>query len=257
MTSQRWAEDSARYRLSANAALDLPYGSGDRHRYDLFVAAGAGEPVAVYIHGGYWQRGDRRDYSCMARVLNERGLTVAIPSYTLCPGETIAGIVGEMREFLRALWQKTGRRPVVVGHSAGGHLAAALMATNWSTIEGVPADLVAGAYAISGVFDLPPLIPTTLNTALRLDAGTARAASPMFWQPPSRECRFVAAVGGLESAEFLRQSLDLAEVWSRAGVKAECVVVPQANHFTVVDELVRAESATVDRIVGFAQAAHR
>ena len=218
--AQRWAEDSLRYRNAGHATLDIPYGAGERQKFDLFIAAGAGEPVVVYIHGGYWQRGDRRDYSCIAQGLNARGVTVAVPSYTLCPAETVSGIVAEMRECLRVVWQKTGRRPVVVGHSAGGHLAAAMLATNWSTVQGVPADLVKAAYSISGVFDLPPLIGTTLNTALRLDANTARAASPMFWHPPTRECRFVAAVGGLESSEFLRQSLDVDPRPQRQAIKS-------------------------------------
>ena len=250
---ERWLDASTQYRASSNATLDVSYGKGDKCQYDLFAARGAGDPIAVYIHGGYWQRGDRKGYSFVARTLNERGVSVAIPSYTLCPGQTIAGIVGEIRQCLTVLWQRTGRRPVIIGHSAGGHLAAAMMATNWSSIGGVPSDLVAAAVSISGLFDLPPLIETSLNTALRLTHDAARAASPIFWQAPSRDCRIIAAVGGLESPEFLRQSLDLVEVWSRAGVKAECVVVPSTNHFTVVDELVRPDSAMLARVVAMAK----
>ena len=249
---QRWIEAAAWYRATARATLDVAYGPGERQRYDLFSGGRTRAPLTVYIHGGYWQRGDRKDYAFVARALNERGIDVAIPSYTLCPAVPVHAIIADMRQLLVELWQTTGRRPVVVGHSAGGHLAAAMLATNWQTIAGAPADLVTSAYSISGVFDLPPLIGTSLNAALNLSADSARAASPMFWQPPPATARIVAAVGGLESAEFLRQSLDLVDAWSGAGVKAECVVVPATNHFTIVDEMARAESAMVTRIAEFA-----
>ena len=135
-------------------------------------------------------------------------------------------IVGELRAFLGALWQRTAVHPLVIGHSAGGHLAAAMLATDWSTVPGVPADLVRASYAISGVFDLPPLVGTSLNDALRLTPEAARAASPLFWPPPLKERAFAAAVGGLESEEFLRQSRDITQAWQQAGLAAEEVIVP-------------------------------
>ncbi len=249
---QRWSTAARQACSATNAILDLSYGPGERHRYDLFTCGNAGAPLAVYIHGGYWQRGDRKDYSFVAPALNAHGIDVAIPSYALCPTVPIATIIADMRDFLVRLWQEKKRRAAIVGHSAGGHLAAAMLATNWQAIAGAPSDLVRGAYALSGVYDLPPLIDTSLNAALQLNTETARAASPLFWQPPSATTHMIAAVGGLESAEFLRQSLDLTEAWSRAGVKAECVVVPATNHFTIVDELTRADSAMVARILGLA-----
>lgn len=251
----RWADHSARFRSSADGELDQPYGPDLRHRYDLFMPSGwlsDGTPLVVYIHGGYWQRGDRTDYSFVAETLVGKGAAVALPSYTLCPEATVAQITDEMRQFLCALWQRTSRRPVVVGHSAGGHLAAAMMATDWSR-HGAPADLVGAAYAISGVFELEPLIPTSLNEALQLTPETAREASPLLWPRPPADRTFVAAVGGAESQEFLRQSLDLVAAWSAAGVKAECVVVPNADHFTVVDELNRPQSAMIQRILQLAR----
>jgi arylformamidase len=127
------------------------------------------------------------------------------------------------------------------------------LATNWGRIDGVPADLVCAAYAISGVFDLLPLISTSLNEALRLDADTARAASPLYWPPPPTDRTFVAAVGGLESREFLRQSHDMARAWSCAGIKAESAVVPDRNHFTILDEIAGRESAMLVRLVKLAR----
>ena len=252
----RWAKASEAYRRDAKVEIDQSYGSGARHRYDLYRpgAGGGNAPLVVYIHGGYWQRGDRKDNGFVAKELNARGVAVAVPSYSLCPAVGIMDIVAELRQCLKAVWEKTKQRPVVVGHSAGGHLAAAMLATDWSKVAGAPADLVKSAYALSGVFELAPLLPTSLNEALKLDPGKAREASPLLWPAPPKERTMVAAAGGEESQEFIRQSLELAAAWSRAGVKAECVIVPGANHFTIVEELANPESAMLARIAGLAKA---
>ncbi len=246
--AERWLLLSSAYRLAGNTELDQPYGARERHRYDLFHAEAADAPLVAYIHGGYWQRGDRKDYSFVARELNAAGVTVAIPSYTLGPAVSVMESAEEMQACMAALWRKTGKRPMVIGHSAGGHLTAEMLARSWNQ-PGVPADLVRYGYAISGVFDLAPLIDTSINEALGLTKGTARAASPLFRAPPAKGRRMVAAVGGAESEEFLRQSRELAEAWSRVGVDATCEVIAGANHFTVVDELVRPDSDMLKRIV--------
>jgi arylformamidase len=253
----RWLSASAAARSGLGGERDVPFGPGERHRFDLFHARGsaaASLPLVVYIHGGYWQSRHGHDFAFVAPALVAQGLAVAVPSYDLCPAVSIGDIIGQMRAFLVALWQRTRQRPVVVGHSAGGHLAAALLATDWTKAGGgVPADLVRSAYAISGVFDLAPLIPTSLNAALKLSPEQARAWSPVLWPAPAKDRTLVAAVGGAESQEFIRQSLDIASLWSAAGVKAESVVVPLANHFTIVDDLARPESAMVARIAGLAR----
>jgi arylformamidase len=165
----------------------------------------------------------------------------------------VMDIVAELRLFLAAIWKKTNKRPVVTGHSAGGHLTAAMLASDWRKVAGVPADLVRAGCAISGVFDLPPLIGTSINDAVRLDAQSARAASPLFWPPPPKDRALVAAVGGLESSEFHRQSRDLAQAWARTGVKTEYLPVPATNHFTIVDELTKPDSALFTRVLSLAQ----
>src|SRR5215831_914924 len=243
----RWQTASAAYRAAARADLDQTYGPGDRHRFDLFLAGEANAPLVVYIHGGYWQRGDRTDYAFLAQALNARGLDVALPSYALCPTVSVMDIVAALRAFLVALWGKTGKRALLTGHSAGGHLTAAMLATDWSTVAGVPTDLVRTGIAVSGIFDLGPLVGTSLNDALGLDAAAARAASPLLWSPPPAGRVLVAAVGGAESTEFLRQSRELATCWQSAGVCCQYLEVPGANHFTVVDELVNADGGLASK----------
>ncbi len=245
----RWQAASAAYRQAARAELDQPYGAGERQRYDLFQAGPATAPLVVYIHGGYWQRGDRKDNSFVARELNAAGIDVALPSYSLCPAVSVMQIVEELRLCLAALWAKTRKHPVVVGHSAGGHLTAAMLATDWSRIAGVPADLVRAGCPISGVFELAPLIATSINDLVGLDRPSAEAASPLLWPAPPKGSTMVAAVGGDESGEFHRQARIIAEAWAQAGLKTDYLPVPGTNHFTIVDELANPASALFGRVV--------
>ena len=254
----RFMAESAQTRDELAATLDIAYGPGERQRYDLFHATAntPRAPLVVFIHGGYWAALCRRDVSFVARAFVSQGLAVAIPSYSLCPTVTVGDIIVEMRTFLAALYLATGQRAVVVGHSAGGHLAACMLATDWSTVSGAPAALVGAAYAISGVFELEPLIPTSINAPLHLDIATARAASPLLWPAP-QSGTLVAAVGSNESSEFLRQSRAMADAWGRAGVATEFYAVPGADHFTVLDPLTDPASPMSQRIAELARSVAR
>jgi arylformamidase len=175
--AERWKVASAAYRETAHAELDLRYGPGDRHRNDLF-SADRDAPHVVYVHGGYWQSGDRKLYSFLAEGLNARGLTVAVPSYSLCPSVSVLDIVGELRGFLAVLWKRTRVHPLVVGHSAGGHLTAAMLATDWRDVPDVPGELARGGIAISGIFDLQPLVSTSINGAAVVSISRRRERRP-------------------------------------------------------------------------------
>lgn len=251
----RWRAASAAVRHGPRAALDQPYGPGDRQRYDLFAAGEPAAPLVVFIHGGYWRKGDRQDYAFVARALTAAGLDVAVPSYSLCPEVSVLQIIDELRGCLAALWRATRQRPVVVGHSAGGHLTAAMLATDWGHVPGVPDDLVRAGCALSGVFELAPLIATTINADVRLDRDTAAAASPLFWRPPPPDRTLVAAAGAHETSEFHRQSRTMAAAWARAGLQTEYLSIAGANHYTVVDELTRPDSALYNRVVALARPA--
>jgi arylformamidase len=139
---------------------------------------------------------------------------------------------------------------LVYGHSAGGHLAACMFATDWAA-HGLPDQLVPAAISISGLFDLSPLVHTSMNADLRLDETSARAVSPLGWPAPSRG-RFDAMVGGEESAEFLRQSRTIVEAWQAVGGGAHYQEVAGTNHFTVIDALADPMSAMSARVAELA-----
>jgi arylformamidase len=245
-----WVRDAAAYR-ERNARRVIPYGPGVRNIIDFFPAEHDG-PIVVFIHGGYWQAFDGSSFSHLAAGLNAHGISVAIPSYDLCPKVTVDRIIGEMREASREL-ARLARPLVISGHSAGGHLAACMLATDWPAFDpALPEDLVTAAYAISGLFELEPLVATSINNALRLDQTTARAASPLFWKAPARGS-LDAVVGENESAEYFRQSRTIVERWGAAGVATRFGTVPDANHFTAIAPLADPQSPMVLRLKELAE----
>jgi arylformamidase len=240
-----WARDAAAYRAQ-HAPRSIVYGPGARNTIDFFPGDDNG-PILVFIHGGYWQALDGSCFSHCARGLNAHGVSVAVPTYDLCPQVTIDAIIQQMRAATREL-ARLGRPLVISGHSAGGHLAACLLATDWPAYDAALAkDLVIAAYAISGLFDLTPLVVTSINKALRLDEAAARAASPLFWKPPV-DARLDAVVGGNESAEYFRQSRTIVERWGEAGVATRFGAIPDANHFTAIAPLADPDSPMVRRL---------
>ena len=184
---------------------------------------------------------------------NARGLTVAVAGYELCPQVSIATIIEQMRGACLYLWRKQHKRIFVYGHSAGGHLAACMVAQDWKAFASdAPADLVPAAYAISGVFDLTPLVHVSQNQDLRLDEAEARRVSPLHWKVPAGR-HFDAAVGGAELNEFLRQSIAIVDGWRSRGVETRYEEIRGANHFTALDPLSDPDSAMTKRVVELAQ----
>jgi arylformamidase len=237
-----WARDAAAFREGwAEKELSIAYGVGERERLDLFRPGPGGDwPVAVFIHGGYWQALDRSFVSHCARGLLARGVAVAVPSYDLCPGVALRAIVEQMREAVGLLHRRGAARVLAMGHSAGGHLTAMLMATDWAQ-RGMPADFVARGVAISGVFELWPLLGTSIGARLGLDEAEARALSPALLARPAGAALH-AVVGGAESDEFRRQTREFAARWG--GTAEELAGL---DHFTVLEPLADPGTALVER----------
>jgi arylformamidase len=244
----RWAEQATATRRLRACLIDLPYGATRDETLDLFPARGDAAPLLVFIHGGYWRSLDKSDFSWIAPAFVAEGIAVALLNYGLAPRTPMEDIV---RQVLRAVAWLHGRaehygidrsRIYLSGHSAGGHLTAMAMAALWPVLDPeLPADLVKGGLAISGLYELAPLLLAPfINDDLQLTPARATRLSPALL-PPATAAPLITAVGALESSEFQRQNALIGQRWRRNVVRD--VPLPGCNHLTVCDELARPGSA--------------
>ncbi len=235
----RWQAEAAAFRAAhPQSELGIPYGPTPRQALDLFWPGTARDgPVTMFVHGGYWQRLDRSGFSHLASGLLAHGVAVAMPSYDLCPAVSLAMLVEQVRDAAAFLARRHGGGMLAAGHSAGGHLAAMLLATDWAA-RGLAAPAIRTALPISGLFDLEPLTHTSVNDALGLNAAEARRLSPLFLPRPAGVLH--AVVGGEEGVEYTRQTSSIAEAWG-----GTWEAMPGRNHFTVIEPLGDPESALV------------
>lgn len=244
----RWADKSARTRSSMICYLDRQYGGSSGEMLDIFPARKGDGTCMMFIHGGFWRAMDKQDFSFLAPALVDAGVSLVSVNYELCPRVSIEEIVKQMLRASAWLWRHAEDygmdqdRLYVAGHSAGGHLAAMMMAALWPVYEkDLPRDLYKGALALSGVYDLRPIVQVDwLNPDLGLDEASALQVSPAYL-PPATRAPIVAAVGSRESSEFKRQNALLSARW-RSAVTAD-IEVSGADHFTILDELCNQSSA--------------
>jgi arylformamidase len=238
----RWEQASELARAKLSRRLDVRYGSGPCETLDVFPSPQAGAPVLVFIHGGYWRALDKRDVSFVAPSFVQDGVMVVVPNYALCPAVDIETIVLQMVDALAWTYRHAGlyggdpKRIVVAGHSAGGHLATMMLSCRWPAVAtGLPAKLVRSALSISGLYELDPVqhVPF-LKEDLRLNPAQVRKLSVARFPRP--EGMLYAAVGALESEEFLRQNQLICDAWGSATVPV-CEAIAGTNHLDVLHEL--------------------
>jgi arylformamidase len=239
-----WAQWSAAARAALAGDLDLAFGGHPSERLDVFPAAQAGAPLYVFIHGGYWYSLDKSDFSYVACGMVPHGVTTVINNFVLAPHADMDEIVRQNRAALAWLWRNASalgadRNSIyVTGHSAGGHLAAMLLATDWRRFgDDLPPDLVKGACAISGLFELEPIRLAYLNQTLQLTPEMAARNSPSLLDYP-RSAPLFLVVGEDESAEYHRQSEHMAAKWRDLGYPCDYLVPRGLDHFAIVDCLI-------------------
>lgn len=248
----RWAELAADFRaersVAGRAELDLPYGEGERERYDLFLPDAAAKGTVVFIHGGYWMAFDKGRWSHLAAGALARGWAVAMPSYTLCPESRIAGITRQVARAVEAIAQAQRGPLRLTGHSAGGHLVSRLACAD----APLPAEVqgrVEHVVSISGLHDLRPLLNTRMKATLNLDEKEAAAESPALLRPRPGT-RITCWAGAAERPEFVRQTELLANIWHGLGAATELRLAGGRHHFDVIDDLADADSELVAALLG-------
>jgi len=221
---------SSVFRATNQMHLDLRYGMRERNAWDLFPVADPDAPCIVFIHGGYWQRNSKEQFSNLIAGPHARGWAAALPGYTLAPDASLTEIVAEVSaalDWLRTHGPAHGiNGPVVLsGWSAGGHLTAMCLGHS----------LVKAGLAISGIFELGPVRDTYLNEKLRLTEQEIVSLSPMRL-PPVRK-PLAIAYGTAELPPLVSDSRELHALRSAAHLPGALIPVPGANHFTIVHQL--------------------
>lgn len=248
----RWAELAAAFRAELSAAgraeLDLPYGEGERERYDLFRPDGAAKGAVVFVHGGYWMAFDKGRWSHLAAGALARGWAVAMPSYTLCPESRIAGITRQIARAVEAIAQAQPGPLGLTGHSAGGHLVSRLACAD-ALLPPQVLGRVEHVVSISGLHDLRPLLNTRMNATLQLDEAEAVAESPALLRPRPGT-RITCWAGAAERPEFVRQTELLANIWYGLGAATDLRLADGRHHFDVIDALADPDSELVEALLG-------
>jgi len=239
-----WRARSHVSRERHRVALDVPYGPTRAECLDLFPAEGLapGEPAPchLFFHGGYWRALSHREFSFVVDGLVAAGVTVAVVNYALCPAVAFGEVVRQARAALAwvyrdaATWGIDPHQLSVSGHSAGGHLCAMLLATDWAGDYGLPDDLLRGVLSISGLYDLAPFPWSWLQPKLQLSGRDVIDYSPIL-QPCRVPARVQLVVGGEESSEFARQTQDYADHLSGQGIGVASAVLEGDDHFSLLE----------------------
>lgn len=237
----RWAEErskaSLKVRDAVKAHFNIPYGSSPRQVMDIFPAEEQDAPVFLYIHGGYWRRGSKEDNCHFAELFTKAGVTVAVLEYDLCPKVTVTDIVRQARSAVAWSYRHISEyrgdpsKLCIGGLSAGGHLVAMALAHDWKK-DGLSQDIIKGAVAISGVYDLDAVLHINANKDIRLNQESVRDNSP-FLHPPLPHTPLIIAVGGAEPRGWKEMSRDFFELCEERGLKCDYIEVSGANHFSI------------------------
>ncbi|MGX9355127.1 alpha/beta hydrolase [Roseobacteraceae bacterium S113] len=245
-----WTADSQGARDTLTCTLDVRYGPGTKQKLDVFHCGDATAPTLIWIHGGYWQRGDKSIYSFLATPFVRNGANVVVVGYDLCPSVTMTRISEEHREAITYIWHHASElgvnrdRITVMGHSAGGHLTQMMMATDWPARDpDLPADIIKSGLPVSPLSYLEPVrLTEALNANLRMDPAEAYAESPMTCHHPATNAPQLVVVGGGETDEFQRQARMYAEKFATDDRQVDLYVVPGVDHFDELNVLADPES---------------
>lgn len=269
----RYAQDSQKARTLHGAVRGQRYSPRAADVLDIYLpqtlaAPGQTAPVFIYIHGGYWRALSKDDSAFMAPALTQAGALVVVPDYELAPAVTLDHIVDQVRQAFAwvvrniAIYGGNPRNICVCGSSAGGQLVGMLLAKGWQEDYDLsPSATPASAFALSGLFDLQPLITTHINAWLRLDDTAAQRNSPRFLLPDSSthgNCQLRVACGEFESREFQRQSREYLAAWQARCLPGQWVDAPATNHFDLPLQLAEPASSvhqTALQLMGLGQGA--
>jgi len=244
---------------SLPAQRDVAYAEGALRTLDVYPAAAAKAPVHVFLHGGYWRAQDKANFAYVAKPLLRHGITAVIANYPLCPAVTLDEIVAAARDCVAWVARNVadyGADPARIslsGHSAGAHLAAAVLAEDWPA-RGLPGDVVKGAVMISGIYDPRPAIGTSVNAEIRLTQDLAARHDYERIPPRLTGCATWILAGGREPWQWIDQSFRYAQHLRRHGMDSGVLVCPGCHHFDILDLYASEDSRLMRLLLPLARA---
>lgn len=260
---QRWNEQSLHFRNEAIGHLDLSYGEHEREKLDIFIPKKLSPlaRVVVFFHGGYWQAMDKSAFSFIAKPFTEQGFITVLPNYPLAPNVSMHELIESCRKSIAWLFHNieqyggNPRRLHISGHSAGGHITAMMLSSDWSQYSHDIKESIYSACSLSGLFELEPIRLTYLNNKLNLQSEDVKKLSPMYLNP-GKSVPFLAAVGEEESEEYHDQSKELATQWHELGADTEYLSVTGTNHFSILDAFCDQKSALRQALIEMVNASY-
>uniref|UniRef100_A0A8B9P1A2 Kynurenine formamidase n=1 Tax=Apteryx owenii TaxID=8824 RepID=A0A8B9P1A2_APTOW len=230
-------------RATTQTLLHVPYGDGDGEKLDVYLPTDPSGtfPVLVYIHGGYWQCLSKDVSGFAAPALVSQGIAVVAVGYNIAPKGHMDEMVAQVRRSLAFLVQQYSwiSGVYLCGHSAGAHLAAMVLSTDWAEY-GVTPD-IKGAVLVSGVYDLEPILHIYVNDALNMSREVAQRNSPMLCVtgavPAAGACEVLVAVAQHDSPEFRRQSREYCQALRSAGWTVSLLDLAGVDHFNIIERL--------------------
>ena len=229
--------------------LDVRFGDGDTDLLDIYIAEGDGpHPIHVFFHGGYWKSNTKNDFGFVAKPFVPYGVTTIVVEYPLIPSVRMGTLIERCCASMEWAWRNAEsfggdkNNITVSGHSAGGHITAMMMQTDWPSYgDSLPKDLVKGGCSISGVSDLDPVRLSFQNDELQFSPEEAAEFSTLFMDP-KHAGPLLAVAGGIEGPEFIRQTTELADAWSAKGMDVKGWIMKGKHHFTTINQYLDPES---------------
>src|SRR5215470_13544374 len=251
----RWQKESARVRAALPGERDVAFGPSADEVLDIYPPTRAGRPapVQVFYHGGYWRSFKAADFAFVAERFAEAGVLAVIVNYALVPAVRIGELVRQCRAALAWVHANIARhggdpnRIFISGHSAGGHLVAAL-ATLAPAGEPDVRALLQGGVSLSGLFDLEPIRLCYLQETLQLTPAEGEANSPARHLPAAAK-PLVLAYGAEESQEYARHSTEYGHALAARGIPCAVRALAGYNHMSVCSALLDRKSEPMQAIL--------
>lgn len=244
----QWAADAAAYRARVRVDCDIAYGTDPREAFDIVWPDDTPKGLAIFVHGGYWMRMGRSDWTQFAEGARARGFAVALPSYSLAPQARIAQMTEQIAEAVTCAAEHVNGPIHLAGHSAGGHLVTRQVCAD-NTLSTAVRSRIQAVVSISGLHDLRPLLHTQMNDTLHLDMAEATTESAAL-QRPDTAAQICAWVGGGERPEFIRQAQLLDLMWQGLDARVSHHVDGAHHHFSVIEALKDPQSPLVEAWCG-------